>query len=239
LWWAVTTYKKLHALCEQKSFRGAKGCEMVEPVPKVEKMLQIARQAQSSLGELLQHYRPYLLLVAEQEIDPRIVTRVSEADVVQETLAEAAGRFDDFRGSSEPEFSAWITRILHNQLHDAVRVHMLADKRSVNKERPLHRPDGSASLFWFDVAGADSTPSKRLVRGERALRLALIINDLPGRQAEAIKLRFFEGLKIRDIAKAMVLSSAATAGLLKRGLRTLRANLNEASWFSDLSPAPS
>lgn len=211
---------------------------MVESVPNVEKLLERARHSQSGLGELLQHYRPYLLFVAGLEIDPRIVSRVCEADVVQETLAEAAQRFGEFRGSSEPEFSAWISQILSHRLQVAVRVHVLADKRSVKKERPFHRPDGSASLVWFDFAGPDSTPSKRLVRGERALRLALLIHDLPGRQGEAIRLRFFEAKKVREIAEAMVLSPAATAGLLKRGLRALRSSMNEESWFSDASPVP-
>jgi RNA polymerase sigma-70 factor (ECF subfamily) len=210
---------------------------MIKPVSNISNLLERARRSQSSLGELLQYYRPYLLYAAEQKIDSRIVSRVGAADVVQETLAEAARRLDEFRGSSEPEFSAWISQILSNRLQDAVRVHVLADKRSVKKERPLHQPDGSASLFWFDFAGPDSTPSKRLVRGERALRLALLIHELPGRQGEAIRLRFLEGLKIREIAERMELSSAATAGLLKRGLRALRESMNEESWYSDASPA--
>jgi RNA polymerase sigma-70 factor (ECF subfamily) len=206
---------------------------MVEPVANVEKLLELARQSSSNLGELLQYYRPYLLFAAELKIDSRIVSRVGEADVVQETLAEAARRFGEFRGTSEPEFSAWISQILAHRLQDAVRVHVLADKRSIKREQPLYRPEGSASLYWFDFAGPDSTPSKRLVRGERALRLALLIYDLPGRQGEAIRLRFFEGRKVREIAELMVLSTAAAAGLLKRGLRALRSNMNEESWFSD------
>jgi RNA polymerase sigma-70 factor (ECF subfamily) len=60
---------------------------------------------------------------------------------------------------------------------------------------------------------------------------------LPGRQGVAIRLRFFEGKKVRQIAEEMQLTHSAVAGLLKRGLRILRSSMNEESWFSDIRPA--
>jgi RNA polymerase sigma-70 factor (ECF subfamily) len=199
----------------------------------VEALLAQARGAPELLGELLQRYRPYLNLVASQRIDRRIVRRVCEADLVQQTLAEAAARFDTFRGDTEAEFSAWIQTIFGHVLEQAIRVHVLAAKRSVTRERPLHYEAGSASFYWFDFAADESTPSKILIRGERALRLAQHVESLPGRQGVAIRLRFFEGMKVRQIAETMGLSHAAVAGLLKRGLRILRDTMNEDSWFSD------
>jgi RNA polymerase sigma-70 factor (ECF subfamily) len=206
---------------------------MISGPHSVEMLLSQARQDPDLLGDLLQRYRPYLNLVARQKIDPRIVRRVCEGDVVQQTLAEATARFDLFRGSSEGEFSAWMQTILHHVLDQAVRVHVLAEKRTVVRERPLHFEDGSASFYWFDFAAHDATPSKHLVRGERALRLAQHVESLPGRQGAAIRMRFFEGMKVQHIAEKMELSHAAVAGLLKRGLRILRNRMNEDSWFSD------
>jgi RNA polymerase sigma-70 factor (ECF subfamily) len=206
---------------------------MARETPSVEALIAQALAAPESLGELLQRYRPYLNLVASQRIDPRIVRRVCEADLVQQTLAEAAARFGTFRGRTEAEFSAWIQTILSHVLEQAIRVHVLAAKRSVTRERPLHNEGGSASFYWFDFAADEATPSKILIRGERALRLAQYVESLPGRQGAAIRLRFFEGLKVRQIAETMGLSHAAVAGLLKRGLRILRETMNEDSWFSD------
>jgi RNA polymerase sigma-70 factor (ECF subfamily) len=206
---------------------------MARETTSIEALIAQARAAPEVFGELLQRYRPYLNLVASQRIDPRIVRRVCEADLVQQTLAEAAARFGTFRGGTEAEFSAWIQTILSHVLEDVVRVHVLAAKRSVTRERPLYYEEGSASFYWFDFTADETTPSKVLIRGERALRLAKCVEALPGRQGTAIRLRFFEGMKVRQIAETMSLSRAAVAGLLKRGLRILRDTMNEDSWFSD------
>ena len=87
---------------------------------------------------------------------------------------------------------------MNHVLDDAVRVHVMAEKRSVVRERPLYTLSGSASFYWIDFTAAEPTPSKLLVRGEKALRLAELVNSLPGKQGVAIRLRFFEGRKVRD-----------------------------------------
>ena len=206
---------------------------MVGQTHNVDALLALARSDPDRLGGLLQHYRPYLNLIASQRIDPRIVRRVCETDLVQEALAEAAARFGQFRGETEAELTAWLQMILSHTLEDAVRVHVVAQKRAVARERPLYIHDGSASFVWYEFAAPDSTPSKQLVRGEKALRLAQLIESLPGKQGEVIRLRFFQGLKVRQIAVTMELTPSAVAGLLKRGLRTLRSSMYEGSWFSD------
>jgi len=211
---------------------------MVSETQSVEALLAQVRGNPDLLGNLLRHYRPYLNLVASQRIDPRIVRRECGEDLVQQTLAEAAARFDTFRGDSEAEFSAWIQTILNHVLERAVRVHILAEKRSVNRERPLYYQEGSASFYWFDFRACDATPSKLLIRGERALQLAQHVDALPGKQGAAIRLRFFEGMKVRQIGEAMGLSHTAVAGLLKRGLRILRDSMNEDLWFSDVVTSP-
>jgi len=203
-----------------------------EPRP-IEALIAQVRADPALLGDLLQHYQSYLKLVAGQRIDPRIVGRVSDVDLVQDTFTVAAARFNHFRGQTEAEFSAWIQAILNHVLEDAVRVHVMAEKRSVIRERPLHYQDGSASFYWFDFSACNATPSKLLIRGERALRLAEHVESLPGKQGAAIRLRFFEGMKVRQIGETLGLSHAAVAGLLKRGLRILRDTMNEDSWFSD------
>jgi RNA polymerase sigma-70 factor, ECF subfamily len=206
---------------------------MVDGSHSVAALLARARADSNQLGDLFQVYRPYLNLIAEQRIDGRIVRRVAAGDLVQEALAQAAVGFEGFRGATEAEFSAWLGIILNHIMENAVRTHVLAEKRTVARERPLHFQEGSASFYWFDFAACNATPSKLLIRGERALRLAKHVESLPGKQGAAIRLRFFEGMKVGQIAQAMNLSHSAVAGLLKRGLRILRDSMNEDSWFSD------
>jgi RNA polymerase sigma-70 factor, ECF subfamily len=206
---------------------------MVKESHSVAALIAQARDDSEILGDLLQLYRPYLNLIAGQRIDARIVRRVSATDLVQDALTDAAAQFQSFRGTTEAEFSALLEIILNHALDNAVRMHVLAEKRSVVRERPLYYQEGSASFYWFDFTARDATPSKVLIRGERALRLARHVESLPGKQGAAIRMRFFEGLKVRQIAQTMDMSHSAVAGLLKRGLRILRDTMNEDSWFSD------
>src|ERR1700735_2333236 len=76
-----------------------------------------ARQgSEKALGELFESCRNYLLLVANQELDPVLRAKVSPLDLVQETFLRAHHAFDRFTGSTEDELLAWLRRILLNHL---------------------------------------------------------------------------------------------------------------------------
>lgn len=77
----------------------------------------------------------------------------------------------------------------------------------------------------------DTTPSQYMVRGERALRLAQMLQSLPEMQREAVRLRYREGWRVEQIARELDRSVAATAGLIKRGLQELREKMSKDSWL--------
>src|SRR4029453_5139982 len=49
-----------------------------------------------SIGELLQYYRNYLMLLATTQIERRLRPRVSPSDIVQETMLRAHRHFGQF-----------------------------------------------------------------------------------------------------------------------------------------------
>ena len=204
---------------------------MGEKALTIGRLIERARRDPEALGELLERYRPYLLLVSRRQINPRVAVRCSPSDIVQETFAEAVHGFEGFSGSMEAEFSAWLARIHQHKLDAAARRHLLAKKRDAEREERLHGPKGSASFAWRDVAANQPTPSDRVVAGERALRLAEILLTLPDGQREAICLRHLEGLPLAEIAGQMDRSLQSVAGLLKRGLMALEQKLSKDSWF--------
>src|SRR5262245_27032214 len=59
--------------------------------------------SRSSLGQLLQQYRNYLVVLATTQIDKRLQPRVSPSDVVQEAMLRAHKNFAQFRGTTEQE----------------------------------------------------------------------------------------------------------------------------------------
>ncbi len=192
-------------------------------------LIQQARCNAQRLGDLLEYYRPFLLIVAESEIGPRLRAKCDPEDVVQQTLADAAVAFPQFAGAAEPEFSAWLRRMHEHNLNDTLR-RLLAQKRNVRREQPLFQAEGSVSFCWNEPAAEQTTPSQRLIRGEKALRLAHLLQDLKPEWRDAIRMRHLEGRTVQEIADQLDCSIVAAAGLLKRGLQALRRRMNEDSW---------
>jgi RNA polymerase sigma-70 factor (ECF subfamily) len=60
------------------------------------------------------------------------------------------------------------------------------------------------------------------------LRLADVLAELPEAQREAIVLHHFEQRTVDEIGRQLDRSATAVAGLIKRGLRTLRLRLSDA-----------
>ena len=210
---------------------------MAEDESRLDALIARAGVDKSALGQLFARYRPFLVAVARQRIGPRLAVRADASDVVQQTLAEAHQAFAGFQGATEPEFSAWIKRIHDRNLAEAVRKHVGAAKQSIDRERPIDDADASVSFRWLEPAADQTTPSQQLIKGEKALLLAEAIESLPEMQREAVRLRHIEGWGLEDIAKELDRSVVATAGLIKRGLQTLRTRMADHSsgWLVGLS----
>lgn len=198
----------------------------------IEKQILCARKDRETLGRLLERYRAYFLIVGQRQINRRVAPRVDPADIVQQTFAEAVEAFHQFTGSTEPEFTSWLQSIHEHNLDDVARKHVLAKRRAVTNEERLYHSDGSASFFWKEPAADQSTPSQRVIKGEKALRLAEILQSLPEAQRDAVRMRHIEGQPLEEIAADLDRSVVAAAGLIKRGLEALRSKMSEESWMT-------
>jgi RNA polymerase sigma-70 factor (ECF subfamily) len=198
--------------------------------PEIVELIAEAKKNPENLGLLLERYRAFLLLRGHQRLNPKVAARSSISDIIQNTFADVLGGFEQFRGSTEVEFSAWLQRVHDNNLLDAAR-RAKADLRDVNRQVPLGGPESTTSFFWREPAADQTSPSQQAVRGERALALAEIIEKLPDMQREAVRLRHLEGWTLHEIAEELGKSEAATAGLIKRGLQALRKSLSDGSWL--------
>ncbi len=197
----------------------------------VDAMIAVAREDPNQIGPLLERYQGFLLVEGQRQIGVKLAARFDAADVVQDAFSKAFERFGQFSGTTEPEFTAWLRTIHSNSLLDLMRKHGLAEGRNVAVERRLYDGNESASFFWNEPAADQSTPSQRLIKGEKALRLAELLQALPEAQRDAVRLRHFEGWPLERIAREMDRSVSATAGLIKRGLRSLRAEMCQESWM--------
>jgi RNA polymerase sigma-70 factor (ECF subfamily) len=187
-----------------------------------------SRTDPDAADRLLALYRPALKLIAEQMVGPGLQRREDASDIVQRTVLEAYAAIEQFHGMSEEEFSGWLKQILRRNVTNLVRDNRAA-KRDVRREQYLDAAEDSMSVTWMQPAGRGTTPSQKLIKAEAALILAQAIDELPEQQQIAVRMRHLEGRGIEEIAAAMDKTPAAAAGLLRRGLQTLREKMAQGS----------
>lgn len=176
-------------------------------------------------GDLLQRYRGYLLMLAHRSLSPPLRRRIDPADVVQVTFLEASRDLHQFRGVNSGDFAAWLRGLLKNNVASAVAHHVMAQKRSTRREVSTGPAEGASSSAggWIEqLPGGRTSPSGVAVRREAVVALMEALHRLPETQAEAIRLRYMEGLSLAEIVDRMGKPDTAVAGLLKRGLQKLR-----------------
>ena len=174
--------------------------------------------------DLLAMYRPYLRVVAGQRL-PRIVNKCADgSDVVQQTLIDALRGLPEFRGVSEPEFTAWMLKLLERNVLQTLRRNTTG-KRDVRLEVESPSTTASAQLAWHSWAADGSSPVSSVYRGEAALVLCQALERLPADQRMAVELRYLDQLPLSDIAEQMHRSVASVAGLIRRGVEALEAFL--------------
>ena len=189
-----------------------------------------------ALGQLLEQYRGYLLMLAHRYLSDRLRRRIDPADVVQLTYLEAKRDLPAFRGSTPAEFAGWLRGMLKNNVATAVTRHITTQKRSVRREVDASPAPGQGSHpgGWIQqLPGSKTSPSGVVIRSEAVVALLEALHQIPETQAEAIRLRYMEGLSLSEIVERMGKSDTAVAGLLKRGLQKLRVIMksDESPWF--------
>ena len=173
----------------------------------------------------LEGFRNYLELLARVRLDPRLRGKLDPADPVQQTLLRAVEAQDRFRGD-DARRAAWLRTILARVMIDAIR--KFGRPGGGERERSLEAAleHSSARLEAF-LAADQTSPSGRAERNERLLRLADALARLPEDQRRAVELRHLQGLPLAETALRMGRSVDAVVGLIHRGLRALRRDLEE------------
>ena len=174
-----------------------------------------------------ERFRGYLRHLARTGLHGRLRGRVDASDVVQQSLLQAHEARGQFRGTTDAERCAWLRQILARVLSHAARDHT-REKRDVRRDRSTEDRLAADSLKLGGLLEADtSSPSAGAARHERAVHLAAALETLPDDQREAVTRHYLEGETPSEIAAAMNRTGPSVAGLLRRGLKGLRAGLAE------------
>lgn len=170
---------------------------------------QLIERARSDRGVFGELYDLYV-----QRIYAFCLARTNDRDEAEDMTAQtferalnAIGRYED-RGAP---CSGWLLRIAGNVLIDRARrqsrVSVLGDDPI--PEHRIDRRDEDDPTAWVE-------------RWERASWLRTQLATLPSDQQRAIRLRYWDGLSIAEVADRMGRNENATKQLLHRAVTTLR-----------------
>jgi len=130
-------------------------------------------------------------------------------DAVQDTFVKAYRRLDDLRDESSER--AWLMRIAINTCRDYLRTAW------------LRRIDRRVSLDMLPEASIDGTFPDQTVITE--------VMGLPPRLREAVLLRYYQGLKMKEMADALNISLSIVKQRLERANTILHSRLER--WYFD------
>jgi RNA polymerase sigma-70 factor, ECF subfamily len=188
-------------------------------------LLERARNGdESARNELFERCRSYVRLVARAQIESWLQAKVDHSDLVQQTLLEAHRGLNNFRGSTDGEWLAWLKRIVQTNAADFVRRYGKAGKRRAAREVSLdaRAGDDSEGPTRDPRDSGQQTPSQIVLRREEELEISQAVSHLPEDYQEVIILRNLERLPFDEIAERMGRSRPAVQMLWMRAIRRLQ-----------------
>jgi RNA polymerase sigma-70 factor (ECF subfamily) len=200
------------------------------PTPdKTKEMLDGARTGDAAaIDRLLGEFREPLRRVIGLRLDPVLARRVDASDIVQDVLLEANQRLTEYLRSPAMPFHLWLRHLAQDRIIDTHRRHREAQRRSIDREQPLHRPawaDDSSLQLAAQLVDAEKTPASAAIHQELQRRLETAMAQLADDDRDLILMRHHEQLSNQDVAAALGLTEAAASMRYLRALRKLRAVL--------------
>ena len=165
-----------------------------------------------AFGELVTRHQRRVWMVCRQYVG------VDEADeVAQDSLVKAFTGIRKFDGRAA--FSTWLTRIAINTCLDRLR----RRRRAGMVDEPVDEDDGRGVLET--VADDQAGPLDRTMQQQALASLADREDDLPPRQREIFRLRFYAEMELEEIAEALSVHVGTVKTQLHRAVHRLRREL--------------
>jgi RNA polymerase sigma-70 factor (ECF subfamily) len=177
----------------------------------------------SALGELLQHCRRYLLLVANESLDSDLRPKGAASDLVQDTFVAAQCDFWQFHGTTEQELLAWLTSILTHRLSKNVRHYRRTLKRELDREIPLAIAHDNGQLNAYSGV----TPIEAAIACDDAEQVRAALERLPSHLREVLILRTWERRSFVEIATRLQSTPDSVRKSWARALRRMQIELQK------------
>ena len=168
-------------------------------------MLQESQlDSRSEIDRLMEQYGSSLLRMSALYLKDADLAQ----DAVQETFIKAYRHLNDYRGESSEK--TWLTTICVNTCRDMLRTAWFRHQSRIDMDTLPEKP-------------ADFTFPDNTVLTE--------VMHLPVKYREVVLLRYYEGLKLKEVASALRLSDGKVRSRLNKANGILRERLKE--WYYD------
>ena len=171
--------------------------------------------------DYVEECRNYLLLVANQELTPKLSAKVGASDIVQDVMFAAVRSRDSFRGRSKDDLLSWLRAMLINRMRDVYRRYHDAAKRDIRLEQGIEQTTDSAAMTHANVSSVEPSPSQHAVIREERELLAKAMRHLSKRHQLVIVMRNKLGLSFREIGGHLRITDSAARQLWTRAIRCL------------------
>jgi RNA polymerase sigma-70 factor (ECF subfamily) len=168
-------------------------------------------------------YRPVLMAIAKQNIDPSLGSKIDASDVIQDTLTSAADNIAD-APSSILEFQRYLRLILINKLADIRRKFTGSKKRDISRETTR---DELSSDELKQIASEDDSPLENLISEELIERARQAMQELPNEIKEILKWRYEEEKTFVEIGKRLNRTEDDVRMLVNRCIARLRRKVHD------------
>jgi RNA polymerase sigma-70 factor, ECF subfamily len=187
-------------------------------------LLLAAKQGErQAIGQLLEHFRSYLKLMAAHEIGSKLGAKLDASDVVQDTFLDAHRYFENFKGESVAQFTSWLRSVMAGVLANNMRRYLGTQARDIRLEKQLAVDlDNSAAMLSEFLVASISSPSQNLMRDEQTIQLAQAMSTLAVDYQSVLTLRHIEGLSFPQIAERLNRSVDSVEKLWLRAIAQLK-----------------
>ena len=195
---------------------------------------------QDRLADAFAEHRQRLIALAKKKLNPILLKRMGEEDVLSESYVNAAKRLDYFAARDDVPVYYKLRTILIQTLADIERRHLQAQGRDAYKELRMEngecRIDGDGGSADGNVCigelPADITsPASRVDRDERHAILRRALAAMPENDRAILVMRHFDGMGNSECAAALGLTEKAASIRYVRALEKLQQKLVEVSCF--------
>ncbi len=173
---------------------------------------------------LMVRHRPRLRQMISLRLDPRLAARVDPSDVVQEALAAAYPRLDEYLRDPPLPFYPWLRQFAWDTLMQLHRQHVAAGRRSVNREAAWQPGLSAQSVLKLSerLLARGSSPSEHLITQELRNRLRSALEQLAPNDREVLVMRNLEQMSAVEIAAVLGIKEGTVRVRHLRALERLR-----------------